>query len=199
MAAQMAVAQQPVVDAPRRRRGTSSARSTAALAGTVSSLVVAVGFLPALGIRHGLGPATTGAIVSELIATGVLAQACANRIHRAGRVATTTLAAIGLLLAATGFAIAALLPGSMSMTVGAPVIGAGAGLAWPAARAGLSRTGIRGWLAASLAPIFVGTLSAATTLDTGSLAMTVLLAAAANLVVLSGPGRAHVSVSPTEP
>jgi MFS family permease len=89
-----------------------------------------VGFLPVLGLDHGLGPVATGALVSLLAATAALVQPYAGRRVDDRRFTLGT-GSVALTGCAGGFVIAALLPGVAGIALGALFIGAGVAVATP--------------------------------------------------------------------
>ncbi|WP_020658640.1 MFS transporter [Amycolatopsis benzoatilytica] len=124
-------ARQTVVDLARRIAEPGFLRPTAVLAGTTAALAVGTGFLPVAGSASGLGTLATGAAVSVLALCSALVQPWAGRLRDAGRVSDGPGMAGGLLLAAAGLGLAALVPGLAGILVAAVAIGAGVGLATP--------------------------------------------------------------------
>jgi MFS transporter, DHA1 family, tetracycline resistance protein len=146
-----------------------------------------------------------------LAATAALTQSRVGRARDAGRLPDHTGIAIGLLLCASGIAIAALLPGTASLVCSSLIVGAGTGLITPLAFAYLSRTSppervqqttgaaeIGRELGDAGGPLIVGVIAAVTTLSTGLLAVTVALAALANLLAVSGRSSHRLDDSPPD-
>jgi MFS family permease len=100
------------------------------LGAATAALSAGVGFLPVLGLRHGLGPVATGGLVSLLAATAALLQPYAGRRIDTARLDTRT-ASFSLLACAGGFAIAAAVPGVAAIALAALMIGAGVAVATP--------------------------------------------------------------------
>ncbi|MFE3055970.1 MFS transporter [Nocardia sp. NPDC059239] len=189
---------QTVLDLARRLTSGPFLRPTAALAGATAALAVGVGFLPAIGSRHGLGPLATGAVVSLLAATAALVQPRAGRARDTGRLQDRSGLAAGLLLAAIGIAIAAALPGTAGTVCAAVIIGAGTGLITPLGFAHLAETSPLERLGQTMGaaelgrelgdaggPLLVGIVATAATLDTGLLTLGALLAALAAVITLT--------------
>jgi MFS family permease len=186
---------QTVLDLVRRLTGGTFLRPTAALAGATATLAVGVGFLPAIGARHGLGPLATGAIVSVLAAAAALIQPRVGRARDAGRLRDHVGMTAGLLLTAGGTAIATVVPGIAGMLAAAVVMGAGTGLITPLGFAYLVQTSPPDRLGATLGsaeigrelgdaggPLLVGAVAAAATLNTGLLTLSGALAVLALLI-----------------
>ena len=131
---------QTVLDLARRLASGSFLRPTLALAGATAALAAGVGFLPVIGAGHGLGPLATGAAVSALAASAALIQPWVGRARDAGRIRDGIGMAAGLVLAATGTATAAMLPGLAGLAAAAVAIGAGTGLITPIGFAHLAAT-----------------------------------------------------------
>ncbi|MEC3915678.1 MFS transporter [Nocardia sp. CDC160] len=189
---------QTVVDLARRLTSAAFLRPTAALAGATAALAVGVGFLPALGSRHGLGPLATGAIVSLLAATAALVQPRAGRARDAGRLRDHSGMGAGLLLTALGIAVATILPGIAGLVCAAVIIGAGTGLITPLGFAHLAATSPPDRLGQTMGaaelgrelgdaggPLLVGITATAATLDTGLLTLAALLTALALTTTLT--------------
>ncbi|WP_308166394.1 MFS transporter [Nocardia albiluteola] len=186
---------QTVLDLARRLTGGAFLRPTAALAGATAALAAGVGFLPAIGARHGLGPLETGVVVSLLAATAALVQPRAGRARDAGRLRDRTGMAAGLGLAATGIAVAALLPGIAGIMLAAVLIGTGTGLITPLGFAHLAATSPPERLGQTMGaaelgrelgdaggPLLVGAVATAATMNTGLLTLTTMLGVLAVLV-----------------
>jgi MFS family permease len=103
-------ARQTVLDLARRLSDRGFLVPTTALAASTAALASGVGFLPVIGALIGLGPVATGAAVSVLAATAALSQPWIGRARDAGRLADRTGMTLGLVLAAVGLAVPALLP-----------------------------------------------------------------------------------------
>ncbi|NIH81341.1 MFS transporter [Amycolatopsis viridis] len=174
-------------------------RPTAALAATTGALAVGVGFLPVSGAAAGLGPLATGAAVSVLAVCSSLVQPWAGRARDAGQLHDGTGMALGLAAAAAGLAVAALVPGAGGVLAAAVVVGAGVGLATPLGFAHLAATTPPERLGQTMgaaevgrelgdagAPLLVGAVAVAASLDAGLLTLGALLALTAITLVLEG-------------
>lgn len=196
---------QTVLDLARRLTSGSFLRPTAALAGATAALAVGVGFLPAIGAGHGLGPLATGAVVSLLAATAALVQPRIGRARDTGRLHDRTGMTAGLALAAIGIAVATLVPGIMGIALAAVIIGTGTGLITPLGFAHLAATSPPERLGQTMGaaeigrelgdaggPLLVGAVAVAATVDTGLLGLAVVLAALAILVATTAtPSHDH--------
>jgi MFS family permease len=100
------------------------------LGAATAALSAGVGFLPVLGLRHGLGPVATGGLVSLLAATAAVLQPYAGRRIDTAPFDTRT-ASVSLLACASGFVIAAAVPGVAAIAFAAVIIGAGVAVATP--------------------------------------------------------------------
>lgn len=177
-------------------------RPTAALAAATAALFAGVGFLPALGITHGLGPLVTGAAVSALAAAAALVQPWVGKAHDHGQISTRGGMAAGLGLAAAGLALATALSALgialAGIVVGAVLIGAGTGLATPLGFAQLAATTEPARIGQTMGaaevgrelgdaggPLLVGALAAASTLGVGLAGLAAVLAATATVIYLS--------------
>lgn len=182
---------QTVLDLARRLSSRDFLVPTACLAGTTAALSAGVGFLPVLGAAAGLHPIQTGAAVSVLAIATALSQPWAGRARDTARLSDHAGMAIGLLLAALGFALAAALPGLPGLLAGALVIGAGTGVATPLGFAALAAHAPPDRLGATMGsaelgrelgdaggPLLVAAVATATGLAGGLLALALLLAAA---------------------
>ncbi|QIS19938.1 MFS transporter [Nocardia terpenica] len=192
---------QTVLDLARRLAGGSFLRPTAALAGATAALAVGVGFLPSIGARHGMGPLATGAVVSLLAATAALVQPRTGRARDTGRLPDRIGMTAGLLLAATGAAMAALVPAVAGIMLAALLMGAGTGLITPLGFAQLAATSPPERLGRTMGaaevgrelgdaggPLLVGVIATAATLDTGLLTLAaLLLTLAAAIALATGP------------
>lgn len=180
---------QTVLDVARRLTQRGFLGPTATLAAATAALAVGVGFLPVIGAGGGLGPLTTGAVVSVLAVCSSLAQPWTGRARDAGRLRDGAGMAIGLGLAAAGMALAALLPGVGGVLGAAVVIGAGVGLATPLGFAHLAAATPQERLGRTMGaaevgrelgdaggPLAVGAIAVATSLGTGLIGLAVLVA-----------------------
>ncbi|MVU78051.1 MFS transporter [Nocardia sp. ET3-3] len=188
---------QTVLDLARRLTSGPFLRPTAALAGATAALAVGVGFLPALGARHGLGPLVTGLVVSLLAATAALVQPRAGRARDAGWLRDSTGMAVGLLLAAVGIALGAVVSGIVGIALAALVIGTGTGLITPLGFAHLASASPPERLGQTMGaaevgrelgdaggPLLVGAIAAAATLGTGLLTLAAVLTVLALSITL---------------
>jgi DHA1 family tetracycline resistance protein-like MFS transporter len=186
---------QTLLDLVRRLTSGTFVRPTAALAGATAALSVGVGFLPAVGARHGLGPLATGAVVSVLAAAAALIQPRVGRARDDGRLRDRTGMTVGLVLAATGTAVATFVPGIAGILVAALAIGAGTGLITPLGFAYLAQTSPPERLGQTMGaaeigrelgdaggPLLVGAVAAAVTLNAGLLTVSAVLAVLAPLI-----------------
>jgi MFS family permease len=105
-------------------------RPVLVLGAATAAVSAGVGFLPVLGVRHGLGPLATGALVSLLAATAAVLQPYSGRRIDAGRFRPTT-ASLSLLACAAGFVIAAAFSSVAALALAAVLIGAGVAVATP--------------------------------------------------------------------
>jgi MFS family permease len=113
---------------------------TLVLAGSTAALGSAVGFLPALATRHGLGPVAGTAAVSVLAIASLLVQPRIGRLRDRHRISDTHGMTAGLLLTAAGVALMALAPGPVTIFAAAAAVGAGVGAATPLGFAHLADT-----------------------------------------------------------
>lgn len=113
---------------------------TLVLAASTAALGSAIGFLPALATRYGLGPFAGTAAVSVLAIASVLIQPWIGRSRDQGRIGDARGMRTGLLLTSAGIAILALAPGPVTIFLGAAAIGAGVGVATPLGFAHLADT-----------------------------------------------------------
>ncbi|WP_433298090.1 MFS transporter [Pseudonocardia sp. CA-142604] len=139
----------PVVDPLPRRRQTLAdlgrrllepgfLRPTSALAATTAALSVGVGFFPVIGVRSGLSPVATGAVVACLALASTLVQPRAGRAHDRGRLSSRQAMAAGFALTVAGFVIAATVPGLGGLILAAVAVGLGVGTITPVAFADLA-------------------------------------------------------------
>ena len=164
-------------------------RPVLALGAASAALSVGVGFLPVRGAH--LSPMATGTIVSLLAICAALVQPRAGRAYDTGRLPGRTGMAAGLLLAAAGFALAAVATGPVFLGAAAVAIGVGAGLVTPlgfaalAAQAPPGRTGqtmgaaeVGRELGDAGGPLLVAAIANPLGLGAGLLGLTGLLTAA---------------------
>ena len=174
---------------------------TLVLAASTAALGSAVGFLPALATRHGLGPVAGTAAVSFLAIASLLVQPRIGRLRDRHRISDTHGMTAGLLLTAAGVALVALAPGPITIFAAAAAIGAGVGAATPLGFAHLAdttppermgRTMGSAELGRELGdaggPLLVGGVATLTALPVG-LGALALLIAAASLPRLTGNTR----------
>lgn len=186
---------QTLLDLARRLTHPGFLRPTMTLAAATAALAVGVGFLPVRGAAAGLSPLVTGLTVSLLAAAAALVQPWAGRARDAGRLPDSSGMAVGLLLAAAGFAVAALVPGLIGVLPAAVAIGVGTGLVTPLGFAALAaatppeRLGqtmgsaeVGRELGDAGGPLLVGGIAVTTTMTGGLLALTTLLVVAAAAV-----------------
>jgi MFS family permease len=115
-------------------------RPVVALAAAAGVLVTAIGFLPATGKALGLGVLATTAAASVLAIASALTQPRVGRALDEGRIAPRAGMSAGLLLAAAGVALVALLPTVVTLYLAAVAIGIGVGVATPLGFALLARS-----------------------------------------------------------
>lgn len=164
---------------------------TLVLAASTGALGTAIGFVPALATRHGLGPVAGTAAVSVLAITSVLTQPWIGRLRDAHRISDNKGTTAGLLLIAAGIGFLALIPVPVTLFIAAAAIGAGVGLATPLGFAHLAdttppermgRTMGSAELGRELGdaggPLLVGGLATLTALPFGLGALALLVAAA---------------------
>ncbi|WP_074587678.1 MFS transporter [Arthrobacter cupressi] len=113
---------------------------TLVLASSMAAMGSAIGFLPALATRHGLGPVAGTATVSVLAIASLLTQPRVGRLRDHGRISDGRGMAAGLLATAAGVAIVAVVPGPVTLFISAAAIGAGVGMATPLGFAHLADT-----------------------------------------------------------
>lgn len=106
---------------------------TLVLAATTGALAVAVGFLPLLGRQMGLDTVGSMALVTVLAVLSSVVQPLVGAAHDRGRFSVRRGAVGGLLLIATGIAIAAVWPHPLGLVATAVLVGAGVGAATPVA------------------------------------------------------------------
>lgn len=195
---------QTVLDLARRLTRRGFVVPTVSLASTTAALAVGVGFLPVLGAAAGLGPLATGAVVSVLAMATALTQPWAGRARDAARLPEHLGMAAGLVVAAAGLALAALVPGVVGLVVGALLTGVGVGVATPlgfaalAARAPADRLGetmgaaeVGRELGDAGGPLLVAAVATAATLSGGLLAVAAVLGVAGIAI-----SRVHTQTAP---
>lgn len=106
---------------------------TLVLAATTGALAVAVGFLPLLGRQAGLDTVGSMAIVTVLAIASSVAQPFVGAAHDRGRISVRTGAVGGLVLIATGIALAAVALSPAALIATALLVGVGVGVATPIA------------------------------------------------------------------
>ena len=175
-------ARSTILDLARRVTHPSFLQPVTLLALGTAALSAGVGYLPVIGARHHLTPLQIGALVSLLAATTALLQPWAGRAH--DRAALPRNADPGaLLLAATGFIIAALVPDVPGIAIAAILIGAGVAITTPIGFANLAAAAPAGRMGQTMGagevgrelgdaggPILVGAISPAG-LATGLIAL----------------------------
>ncbi len=149
-------ARQTVLDLARRLSSRPFLAPVTALAAATAALAAGVGFLPVRGAAAGLGPVATGATVSLLAVVTASAQPRAGRARDAGRLADAPGMAAGLVLAAAGFACAALLPGLAGLLPAALLAGVGIGAVTPLGFAALAASAPPGRLGQTMGAAEVG-------------------------------------------
>jgi MFS family permease len=185
-----------LADLTRRLTQPGFLRPTLALAGGAAALAVGVGFLPLAGAGAGLSPVATGTLVSLLGGCAIAVQPWAGRARDRGRLRDTPALTAGLVLAAAGVVLTAVLAAAPSAPVvllpAAVAIGAGTALLTPIGFAHLAdhtppdRLGqtmgsaeVGRELGDAGGPLMVGVIAAASSLAVG-------LAALAGLLLISG-------------
>lgn len=191
-------ARQTVLDLIRRLSAGTFLRPTATLAGTTAALSVGVGFLPVIGAAHHYGPLVTGSAVSVLAITGALVQPRAGQAADAGNITARVGMTIGLLIAAAGFTVVAVIPNLIGILIAAVAVGVGTGLATPLGFASLAastppeRMGqtmgaaeVGRELGDAGGPLLVGVIAAAATLPLGLAGLAAALTAVGTAVALT--------------
>ncbi|KRE68489.1 MFS transporter [Arthrobacter sp. Soil736] len=164
---------------------------TLVLAASTGAMGAAIGFLPALATRHGLGPVAGTATVSVLAIAALLVQPRIGKMRDQQRISDSHGMTAGLLLTAGGVALIALAPGPVTLFISAAAIGAGVGAATPLGFAHLAdttppermgRTMGSAELGRELGdaggPLLVGGIATASALPFGLGALALLIAAA---------------------
>jgi len=185
---------------------------TLVLAASTGALGAAIGFVPALATRHGLGPIAGTAAVSVLAVASVLTQPWIGRLRDARRISDNKGTTAGLLVIATGVALLALIPAPVTLFIAAAAIGAGVGLATPLGFAHLAdttppermgRTMGSAELGRELGdaggPLLVGGIATLTALPFGLGALALLVAAASLPRLPDAPKAAPNPASPPPP
>jgi hypothetical protein len=113
---------------------------TLVLAASTAALGAAIGFLPALAMRHGLDALAGTAAVSVLAVASLLTQPRIGKMRDSGRIGDAQSMTSGLLLTASGIALLALAPGPVTIYLAAAAIGTGVGVATPIGFAHLADT-----------------------------------------------------------
>jgi MFS family permease len=133
-----------VADLARQLTERSFLGPTLVLAVATGSLGAAVGFLPAMAARAGLGTVESIAVVTVLAIASSLVQPRVGLLRDAGRIRDRAGMAGGLLTIAMGALVAAILPlagtawAALAVYAGALLVGAGIGFATPIAFAHLA-------------------------------------------------------------
>jgi MFS family permease len=120
-----------VADLVRESTAPAFLRPVVALAAAAGVLAAAIGFLPAVGRSLGLGIFATTASASLLAIASAVTQPMVGRALDRGRIAARIGMCAGLLLAAAGVALVALLPSAVTLYVAALAVGIGVGTATP--------------------------------------------------------------------
>ncbi|MDR6989364.1 MFS family permease [Paenarthrobacter nitroguajacolicus] len=127
-----------IVDVWRQSTERSFLGPTLVLAAATGALGAAVGFLPALAAREGLGTGGSVAVVTVLAITSSLIQPRIGTLRDQGIIADRPGMVAGLLTIAVGILVAGLLPGVAWIYLAAVLIGAGIGVSTPLAFAHLA-------------------------------------------------------------
>ncbi|MEO3943468.1 MFS transporter [Paenarthrobacter nicotinovorans] len=127
-----------IMDVWRQSTERSFLGPTLVLAAATGALGAAVGFLPALAARAGLGTAGSVAVVTVLALASSLIQPRIGKLRDQGRLGDKPGMVSGLLFIAGGTLMAGLLPGAAWIYCAAVLIGAGIGVATPLAFAHLA-------------------------------------------------------------
>ncbi|CAN5225271.1 MFS transporter [soil metagenome] len=195
-----------IIDLIRQTTTRSFLIPTLALAATTGALGAAVGFLPALGTTLHLNVFGSVGVVSLLAIASAVVQPVIGRLRDQRRIGDRTGITTGLLVAAAGAAIVALLPGPVALYFAAAALGAGIGIVTPLAFAHLAETTpvermgrtmgtaeLGRELGDAGGPLLVGAIAAATSLPLGLGA----LAAALVTVGFVSRGALQHPMSPT--
>jgi hypothetical protein len=197
-----------LVDLVRESTAPAFLRPVVALAAAAGVLVAAIGFLPAVGRSLGLGVVATTAAASLLAIASALTQPRVGRALDRGRIAPRAGMSAGLLLAAAGVALVALLPSVVTLVVAALAIGMGVGVATPLGFALLARSADPATLGRTMgtaelgrelgdagAPALAGAVAAPFGLGAG-LGVLALVVAGAAVVPMVGRRTAPLPVQP---
>lgn len=181
-----------LADVWRQSTGKTFLGSTLVLAAATGALGAAVGFLPALAARDGLGTAGSVAVVTVLALASSAVQPRIGALRDRGILTDRPGMIAGLSCIAVGILIAATLPGALWIYAAALLIGVGIGVATPIAfahladstpKARLGRTMGSAELGRELGdaggPLLVGGIAVAAGLPWGLGALAVLVGAAA--------------------
>ncbi|MGN7252166.1 MFS transporter [Arthrobacter sp. SAFR-014] len=170
---------------------------TLVLAATMAAMGAAIGFLPALAVRHGLDPVAGTAAVSVLAVASLLVQPRIGAMRDMHRIGDAGGMRTGLLLTAAGVALVAAAPGPATIFIAAALIGAGVGAATPLGFAHLADSTPKNRMGRTMGsaelgrelgdaggPLLVGAVATAASLPLG-LGLLALLVAAAGVPRLS--------------
>lgn len=195
-----------IVDVWRQSTERSFLGPTLVLAAATGALGAAVGFLPAMAAREGLGTAGSVAVVTVLALASSLIQPRIGRLRDQGLLADKPGMVAGLLCIAGGTLMAGLLPGAAWIYFAAVLIGAGIGMSTPLAFAHLAdstpserlgRTMGSAELGRELGdaggPLLVGGIAVAVGLPWGLGALALLV----GLTAFAAPGTKETSAPPT--
>jgi MFS family permease len=127
-----------VLDLARQSVERSFLLPTLVLAASTAALGAAVGFLPALAGREGAGVLGSIAVVSVLALASAIVQPRIGALRDRGVLSDPAGMVVGLLLIATGIALAAAVPSIAALYVAGLVIGVGIGVTTPFAFASLA-------------------------------------------------------------
>ncbi|NMO90248.1 MFS transporter [Actinomycetospora sp. TBRC 11914] len=122
---------QTLADLARRLTDREFLPPTIALASSAAALSCAVGFLPVVGLRAGLSPIVTGAVISVLAVSTAVVQPIVGRLRDRGRLGDRTALTAGTLVTAAGLAAPAVLPDLAGLLAAALLVGLGTGLITP--------------------------------------------------------------------
>ncbi|MET3904978.1 MFS transporter [Paenarthrobacter sp. 4246] len=195
-----------IVDVWRQSTERSFLGPTLVLAAATGALGAAVGFLPAMAAREGLGTAGSVAVVTVLALASSLTQPGIGQLRDQGLLADRPGMVAGLLCIAGGTLMAGLLPGAAWIYFAAVLIGAGIGMSTPLAFAHLAdstpserlgRTMGSAELGRELGdaggPLLVGGIAMAVGLPLGLGALALLV----GLTAFAAPGTKETAVPPT--
>ncbi|MFC9352549.1 MFS transporter [Arthrobacter sp. NPDC057013] len=181
---------------------------TLVLAASMGAMGAAIGFLPALAVRHGLDPVAGTAAVSVLAVASLLVQPRVGALRDMRRIGDAGGMRTGLLLTAAGVGLVAAAPGPVTIFIAAAVIGAGVGAATPLGFAHLADTTPKERMGRTMgsaelgrelgdagAPLLVGAVATAASLPLG-LGLLALLVAAAGVPRLSARAGVRQGKSP---